>query len=294
MNRFKEPDHDRKQAQSSEEKPTWYNLLSQEPRQISQEPTFEQMRKIKEESNMNHTYAAGKRKSKWTWGTVVAAGIVSISIWGASSAGLMNSINPSGAPVTGSVQTDPGAGGMNAGGIAGGQDQEQGLSEEIAQAKQMAESFKKEDWTVTQEKLDVYNREMNAGEDAGDGFINWVEKRQKELLAYAEPEFLSVYFTNEAGNTPYNAAINTESEIAVENMQMKMRSVSEDEKQITFDYTLDLTFSNGRDPLALKGAIQMQKDGESWKVLKDTPQKASYVELYKLARPDLGWGEGNQ
>lgn len=61
--------------------------------------------------------------------------------------------------------------------------------------------------------------------------------------------------------------------------------------QVTFDYTLDILFSGGHDPLPMKGSIRMKKVQEGWKVLKDTPKEASYLELYKIAQPHLAGDE---
>lgn len=302
MNRFNEPDNSRQKGQDRDVRPNWYDTLSREPGQMSKEPTLAQMRKIKEESTMKHTYVPARNKGKMAIGAIVAAGIIFGGVLGANSAGWLDGGTPNAAPtqIAGQTQNAPGSGGSNAGGaVGGGQTEEQkaliaGEAAAEAEARQMAETFKREDLTVTQAQLDVFKSEFQSGDDDGAGIVKWIERRQGELSPYAENEFLTIYFNNQAGNIPYEAAINTDSELSVDHVQMTMRELEkagERVTQVTFDYTLDIVFSNGRDPLPMKGAIRMQNGEDGWKVLKDTPQKASYLELYKLAWPNPTDGE---
>lgn len=302
MNRFKEPDDSRKQGQDREMRPNWYDTLSREPGRMSKEPTLAQMRKIKEESTMKNAYAPTRSKGKMAFGAIVAAGVIFGGVWGANSAGLLDNGTPNVAQTqgTGQAQNAPGSGGSNAGGAVGGgyTEKEKALiaaeAAAEAEARKVAETFKREDLTVTPEKLDVFKSEFRSGDDDGEGMLAWIEKRQAELSPYAENEFLTIYFNNQAANTPYEAAINADSELSVDHVQMTTRELGKENEQvtqITFDYTLDIMFSNGREPLPMKGTIRMQNGDEGWKVLKDTPQKASYVELYKIARPHLAGDE---
>lgn len=303
MNRFNEPDTSREKGQDRDVRPNWYDTLRREPGQMSKEPTLAQMRKIKEESTMKHAYAPTRNKGRMAIGAIVAAGVVFGGVWGASSAGWLDNGTPNVAQTQGigQVQNAPGSGGSNAGGAVGGgqtdEEKEVVIAAEAAaeaEARKVAETFKREDLTVTQEQLDVFKSEFRSGDDDGAGIVKWIERRQKELSPYAENEFLAIYFNNQAGNIPYEAAINTDSELSVDHVQMTMRELekaNERVTQVTFDYTLDIIFSSGRDLLPMKGSIRMQNGEDGWKVLKDTPQKASYLELYKLARPNVADGE---
>lgn len=293
MNRFKQPDDNRKQGQDRDMRPNWYDTLSREPGQMSQEPTLAQMRKIKEESTMKHAYAPTRNKGKMALGAILAAGAIFGGVWGANSAGWLDDGTPNVAQmqIAGQSQTDPGSGGSNAGGaVGGGQTEEnaQTLAEEAeAQAREVAEDFKKEDLMVTPEKLDVYEREFRVENEDTSSMEAWIEKRHAELSVYAENEFLSSYFANRAGDMPYRAAIRTDSELTVEDLTMTTRNIDLENNQVTFDYELNLVFSGNREPLPMKGSIRMEKGTDGWKVLKDVPGKASFLELYKIAWPNL-------
>lgn len=299
MNRFNEPDDSRKKGQDRDVRPNWYDTLGREPGQMSKEPTLAQMRKIKEESTMTKTYAPTRNKGKMAIGAIVAAGVIFGGVWGAHSAGWLDDGMPNAAQtqVAGQAQNGPGSGGNQAGGAVGG-GQTEGQNTQIsaeaaaeAEARKAAETFKREDLTVTQAQLDVFKSEFQSGDEDGEGMLAWIGRRHAELSPYAESEFLTIYFNNQAGNMPYHVAISTDSELAVENIEMKTRSVDLEKEQAVFDYTLDIVFSGGHDPLPMKGSIRMQKGENGWKVLKDTPQKASYLEFYKIAWPEMAGDE---
>ncbi|CAM3495937.1 hypothetical protein [Saccharibacillus brassicae] len=288
MSRFNEPEPRRAREEHRGERPNWYSALEREPGPIPTEPTLAQMSRIKEETNMEHTQTTVKRRGKFVGGAVLAAGVLLGGLWGANSAGWLDQAQ---APNVAQTQVNPGSGqsGPNAGGILGGtpaEQQAQAAAE--AEAREAAADFKREDLTVTQDKLDVFKQEFRQGEPS---MIDWIERRHGELSPYAESEFLSVYFTNQAANVPYEAAIHTDSELSVEQIDMTTRSVDLEQEQVTFDYTLNLVFSGGRDPLPMKGSIRMQKGENGWKVQKDAPDKESFLELYKLAQPELSGAE---
>ena len=284
MNRFNGPDDGREKEADRDVRPDWYDALGREPGPMSKEPTLAQMRKIKEESTMKNGYAPTIRsKGKMAFGAIVAAGVIVGGVWGANAAGWLDGGTPNVA------QTQ-------AGGQAQAPDRLSNVplsaeKEAEAQAREVAEAFKKADLTVTPEQLNLFESEFRSGDEDGAGIAKWIEIRQKELSPYAESEFLSTYFVNQAGNLPYEAAIAAKSELAVEQIDMTTRSVDADNGQVVFDYTLNLVFSGDRDPLPMKGSIRMQKGEDGWKVKKDTPQQASYLELYKIARPELAGDE---
>ncbi|NGZ74852.1 hypothetical protein [Saccharibacillus alkalitolerans] len=302
MSRFNEPDDSRNNGAGSEGRPDWYDALRSEPGRMSTEPSLAQMRRIKEESGMEHTNTqmSTKRKGRIALGSVLAAGVVFGGVWGANSAGWLDGTpNAAQTQIAGQTQNAPGSGGSNAGGAAlGGQTDWQSVvaaeKEAESQAREVAETFKREDLTVTNEQLDVFKREFQSRDEDGENMITWIERRHAELSPYAESEFLSVYFKNQAGNLPYEAAISTDSELSIDHVQMTLKELEKQNERvtrITFDYTLDIMFSSGRDPLPMKGTIRMQNGEDGWKVLKDTPQKASYLELYKIAHPELAGDE---
>jgi len=284
MNRFKTPEDRREDEAEKNGRPNWYEALAREPGPMSTEPTLAQMRKIKEESDMEHTQGSTKRRGKQIGGVILAAAVVFGGLWGANSAGWLDGETPKAAYTQASPGSDPGSV-QTGGGIVWQTEEEAAESEKEAetQARAVAENFKREDLTVTQAQKEVFEKEFRQGEQS---MLDWIEQRHAELSVYAEKEFLSNYFTNRAADMPYEAAIRTDSELTVENLKMTTRSIKLEIDQVTFDYTLDLVFSGERDPLPMKGSIRMEKGKNGWKVLKDTPDKEGFLALYKLAWPE--------
>ncbi|WP_172199872.1 hypothetical protein [Saccharibacillus qingshengii] len=284
MNRFKTPEDRREDEAGKNGRPNWYEALAREPGPMSTEPTLAQMRKIKEESDMEHTQGSTKRRGKQIGGVILAAAVVFGGLWGANSAGWLDGETPKAAYTQASPGSDPGSV-QTGGGIVWQTEEEAAESEKEAetQARAVAENFKREDLTVTQAQKEVFEKEFRQGEQS---MLDWIEQRHAELSVYAEKEFLSNYFTNRAADMPYEAAIRTDSELTVENLKMTTRSIKLEIDQVTFDYTLDLVFSGEQDPLPMKGSIRMEKGKNGWKVLKDTPDKEGFLALYKLAWPE--------
>ncbi|WP_172251904.1 hypothetical protein [Saccharibacillus deserti] len=284
MNRFKTPEDRREDEAEKNSRPNWYEVLAREPGTMSTEPTLAQMRKIKEESGMEHTQGSAKRRGKKIGGSILAAAVVFGGLWGANSAGWLDGEAPKAAYTQASPGSDPG-GVQTGGGINWQTEEEVAKSEKEAetQARAVAENFKREDLTVTQAQKKVFEQEFQYGEQS---MIDWIDKRHAELSVYAEKSFLSSYFTNRAGNIPYEAAIRTDSELTVENLKMTTRSVKVEVGEVIFDYTLDLVFSGEQETLPMTGSIRMEKGEDGWKVLKDTPGKEGFLALYKLAWPE--------
>ncbi|OWR33045.1 hypothetical protein CDO73_00620 [Saccharibacillus sp. O23] len=288
-------------------RPNWYEALEREPGRMNKEPTLAQMQKIKEESMMENTYGKttnkGKMaKGKMAVGAIVAAGAIFGGVWGANSAGWLDG-TPDAAQTqavasnqTPSGQTNPGNGqnGANAGGPAAG-----GLSDEeksaqatdemkaSMQAQDIAEKFKKADLEVSKSQREDYEASMQGDESK---LEDWIADRYGQLAPYADEKFLASYMMNRIGMLPYEAAVNTDSELTISDLKMTTNSVDLEKKLVRIDYTLNLEFSSGRDPLALEGAIWVQEGQDGWKVMKDVPEKASFRELYNLATPNTPMG----
>ncbi len=255
------------------------------------------------ENTYGKTTNKGKMaKGKMAVGAIVAAGAIFGGVWGANSAGWLDGA-PDAAQTqavasnqTPSGQTNPGNGqnGANAGGPAAGglSDEEKSAqaSEEMKasmRAQDIAVKFKRADLEVTKPQREAYTASLQGDETEME---DWIADRYGQLSPYTDEKFLASYMMNRVGMLPYEAAVNTDSELTIGDLNMTTNSVDLEKKLVRIDYTLELKFSSGRDPLALEGAIWVQEGQDGWKVMKDVPEKASFRELYNLATPNTPMG----